>query len=489
MKRKQIVLMVSMILLVLAVGLFVVFKNSASIAAITGTCSEKDLNGLILVPLGGRIECEALKTVPIDHIDDTSTIKSDGSVHTPSGMTAKCGDNEVTPLCDKFIVACDTTDDDTASQHGVDIVMKTDNPQFSSQCGLNSNSYCDTGKDGGSNQKIIVAEDIELGSYSYKYFCKKWYLFVGDTFYPGNVYVSYVPYGLNMYEQDIKTTLSTTNCNINGLSTDIQNNICAAGSDPNANNQYTCKNDGMKITSGTIPYDNWINYISKWVVGPAEMNSVTYNNQKAYCGNRKIYSLETISLKSGCYQYPGTQIGSVTCCPGEVYGDTYCSDDFKWVSGGKACYSDLDCGSSNTDAICDVNTFKLTKYTCQTDATSTKKGYCKASSEKTVACCPPNYGCTNGVCDISTFTCTQPNVCNNNKVCEWEKGETAYNCPGDCAQCNSNDVCEAALGENATTCPSDCGEDYTFWIIVAVLAVIIIGLGYMIMKKNSGGGF
>jgi hypothetical protein len=77
----------------------------------------------------------------------------------------------------------------------------------------------------------------------------------------------------------------------------------------------------------------------------------------------------------------------------------------------------------------------------------------------------------NGVCDPgeTTATCPQdcppPPLCNENGLCEPALGETALNCPSDCAPqtCNGNGVCEPVLGENATNCPNDCAPQGCNW--------------------------
>lgn len=48
-------------------------------------------------------------------------------------------------------------------------------------------------------------------------------------------------------------------------------------------------------------------------------------------------------------------------------------------------------------------------------------------------------------------------ICNNNGICEPERGENFANCPGDCpATCNNNGICEPELGETHENCPDDC---------------------------------
>jgi len=72
--------------------------------------------------------------------------------------------------------------------------------------------------------------------------------------------------------------------------------------------------------------------------------------------------------------------------------------------------------------------------------------------------------CGDGICDQdyeNESNCPDDCGCNNNGICEPDRGETVDNCP-DCEPdpviCNDNEICEPELGETEDNC-GDCGCD------------------------------
>jgi len=64
------------------------------------------------------------------------------------------------------------------------------------------------------------------------------------------------------------------------------------------------------------------------------------------------------------------------------------------------------------------------------------------------------FGVTDQI-NISQQITGEAVVCDNDGICEPERGETESNCPSDCG-CNYNGICEPERLENYENCPSDC---------------------------------
>lgn len=74
-------------------------------------------------------------------------------------------------------------------------------------------------------------------------------------------------------------------------------------------------------------------------------------------------------------------------------------------------------------------------------------------------------------------------ICNENSLCEREKGETPQLCPIDC-HCG-NGICEKSFEEDYKNCPKDCISkpfDFSFIIYFLVICIIFI-LVFLFVRK------
>ena len=375
----------------------------------------------LAVPLMGRIECEPISSqtqlshpIPIN------------------GLTVTCGDNENTPNCDGGL-AVKCSGNRLRMQVGDDIGttkwLYTD---------LISDLYTQILSFFGRGEKIF----LQCGYYS---------LLFGDVFgqTTGDAKTIYTPYGLNIYEDGGKFLYNTQSCDITDLSLANRMNICKT-----VGPTGYCQQPNYYGT--TLPFNTWVNYVSKWVAGISELSLQTYNGQKVYCqGDGNIYSLGTIELTSGCYDFPLEVIAQVDCCPNQMTSNAYCGSDFTWhpitisecsaeitcpqgyscinnkcITQNQPCISDLDC-YGNGLSTCDYtnpNYDTLVKFKCINN-------FCQLVNEQSVDCCPPNYGCKSGYfCDPITNTCkvqVGPDLICGDKVCT-PPYEDYLSCPSDC---------------------------------------------------------
>lgn len=425
------------ILIALILALIISLTSCVELTTLPSGCQENKDDFGLLIPLGGRIECEQ-----IDPVATTVTEFQE------EGTIIICGDNENTKKCGEVEVSC--------SKDDLIIAVRFDpkyRPQFKDICPIGGIDLCklDFPEDTGLKNNFVRTEitSMEQGE-KIEILCAG-HLFGIQTgnYYSGRVRENYIAYGLNQYEQDRKIRLATESCNIIDLDQATKDSICKQSSKNNLNNQEVCEESGTFQTTGTIPFDDWTNYISKWVYAPAEMNLVTYKGKESYCSLGQIYDIGIIQLSKGCYKYPSNKVADVDCCPSESTHHMYCTDNFEWVEGGKPCYSDIDCQS---EPSCNPNTFTVSEERCVDNDESSKRGFCTKIDEKPVSCCPPSYGCTSGICSIEDgYKCTTKPICDYDGVCE--AGENLFNCREDCIE-------EEKIGK--TECETQCDEKYGF---------------------------
>lgn len=228
---------------------------------------------------------------------------------------------------------------------------------------------------------------------------------------------------------------------------------------------------GPKLSRTGGVGQKWINYVDDWVYGPAT-NIVTYNGQKAYCSNARVYSIVKLQMKDGnlvqidpTYSATlpsgaslnglGSILANVECCPNEPN----CGDDFKFddddddddgTGGGDQCFSDLQC--FNAGGPVPISGTQYVQYKCLA-------GACQKQGPFNVQC-TTNAQCANGeICDLSTL--------NYGKCIKQNQGPYC----GD-GVCQSN--------ENVNLCPADCefacptGQHlvtkttHTFWSLIGI---------------------
>lgn len=376
----------------------------------------------LAIPLMGRIECEPISgQVQLAHSIPIN------------GITVNCGDNENTPNCEGGL-AIKCSGDRLRFQLGSDI-------------GTTRWSYLDVI----TNQYTQLLSFFARGDNIFLQ-CGYFNILFGDIWEQttGEAITIYTPYGLNIYEDGGKFLYNVRSCDIADINLNNRQNICLK-----VGPTGYCQTPNTYGT--TLPFNTWVNYVSKWVAGISELSLNNYNGQQVYCqGDGNIYSLGTIELTSGCYNFPLEVIANVDCCPNQMTSNAYCGSDFTWhpiiisecsaeitcpqgytctnqrcVTINQQCISDLNC-YGNGLRTCDYtnpdyNT--LVQYKCI-------NGICQLTDEKTISCCPPNYGCDTGYfCDASSgYICKQqvgPELVCGDKVCT-PQYEDYLSCPTDC---------------------------------------------------------
>jgi hypothetical protein len=407
----------------------------------------------LALPIMGRIECEPI----------SSQTQLSHSIPI-SGTIISCGDNENTPSCDGGL-AVKCSGDRLRIQLNQDI--GTTNWVYMD---LTPNSYRQILSFFARGDQMF----LQCGYFNFL-FGDVW----GQT--GGDAKTIYTPYGLNIYEDGAKFLYNVQSCDIADLNLQTRQNICKV-----VGPTGYCEQPNYYGT--TLPFNTWINYVSKWVAGIPELSLHTYNGQQVYCqGDGNIYSLGEIQLESGCYNFPLEVIAQVDCCPSQQTANAYCGSDFIWhpiiteecnneqtcpqgyvctngrcVTQNQPCISDLEC-YGNGIPICDyTNPYydTMVQFKCINN-------FCQLVNEQSVTCCPPNYGCESGYfCDTQTYTCkvqVGPDLICGDKVC-------------------------TAPFEDYLSCPSDCTPPMLTASQTALLLSIFIGLiaGVLSLAKLSG---
>ena len=367
-----------------------VLKNIASFfqpAAMVDGCT-------LLKPEFGRIECEPLQHNPTYN-----------EVFGKPGLTMRCGDNEDTPSCDYYITYRKTSilapfrcSIEYVTSTGVRNTVNVDDGDYAFAATIPAGGYIKiTAKCFGSGEKSAGIKE------------------------------QYIPYGLNIYDSGLKLRYKTKGCNI--VSIPEYQKVCTSGD---------C---GVALAGGAnrINWDDWVNYLSDWdtYTFSESKKIVDYNGGQVFCqAGLGLYELGEFTTVDGCYKFPDKLIRYVDCCPGMKTTSMVCQD-FKWVPISQAepesteCMSSMDCPGQGT-FVPDYSTADtdIVKYAC-------KNGQCVVAERKTVECQPPAIGCGPGyVCDVKTYRCVKQEglleYCGNG-YCNRAMGETADNCPTDCA--------------------------------------------------------
>jgi len=157
-------------------------------------------------------------------------------------------------------------------------------------------------------------------------------------------------------------------------------------------------------TNRLCPHKTY-NFIESFIpLSPENYQFVNWNGEQAYCLNKKIFKINSITTTSGNYKIvdvsKNTPLSIVDCCPGEVEPNRKCKYDYTWgdledadcsefkpctgieftPSGSKTlvkygcfnnkcvpefkdveCTSDLDCLGNDKGNVCDTKTWECTK--------------------------------------------------------------------------------------------------------------------------------
>jgi len=398
-----ILLLIAGLILVYAGGFLVGKANLANILAsvVYSGCQEK-----IAMPMYSRFECSIDQTKPVTFSGRTYLTNTGSWLADPrSRGWIQCGDEENGPQCQvKFHPR-------TGCVGKTEVWYRRCSSRFPENCG----SWV-TGVQIPTDPTVIY-EDLPKG----------YFLEIearGCAGYSGDDFITewYFPYKLYLYSMGAKTEISA-DCSISGITrSDITTMIpivCLVGMEGcNVNDQITT----------TLQPGHWVNYISNWVYGPTDLN-VHYKDGKAYyCNGMEIYDIQQVTLTSGtCFQTLGSRIATVgttgwECCPGQIFADKKCTDDWKWVSTAQApqeCFSDVQCQLGSQYA----GGWSI-DYSDPTQTTIARgkciNGKCNYRYETQKVECTSSSQCKTGIC--SNFKCvagggTQPPI--ENVAANW----------------------------------------------------------------------
>jgi len=449
----------------------------------------------VLIPIYGRIECGAVSPVPTCHEDSTGDCWLE---YNENWNTFYCGNNENAKECSYYIQAHPSI---WSSLPGADARIQFSVNDGTIQCYDENNIANLKGllrTDEGYKLKTIntgskIKIKVELGG-----MCWVPDILTNNIDY--NVKESFVQYSIYSYISGAKSVYKAGSCKISDISYQDKLNICEGGSIIKDGNSQNCENTAY-TRQDELPFDQWINYVSNWVIGPGEMNIVDYNGQEAFCtldfsnlgtGKMSVYSIDTITLKSGeYYKFPASIIGTVDCCPGMSSVDGYCDNTFNWHEGSEnPCVSDLQCKGQGTYTCTGWNQQTASKYSCQS-------GFCKLVDTKDINCCPPYYNCPSGkVC--KNFKCEDgigPTIKCGDGICS-KPYEDAISCPQDCK--SPEDECKldceseySSLNPNRLFCKWGCDIKAFFskalpYIIGGAIGLVILFILLQFIKPKGG---
>lgn len=291
-----------------------------------------------------------------------------------------------------------------------------------------------------------------------------------------HVYRKYEQYGLVQSEKGLpETTIDSVSCNL-----------------PIFNREDLCIECPGQVSNpkSKLEPDETSAYFDDWLLSPTEAQLVKDGIISVFCNERKLYSIASVKLRSGCYAYPGSLIRNVNCCPGERFEGTppqYCNENFEWQSEDVGCCiagfgSDLECSGRGGWIYSAPNEIKQGRCI-----------NCNCIYNYQTVECSTNADCTTGFCDVNTWTCQggripcgdRDNDCFDD--CTYEKLE---GCDATCLtlgqSCNILQTCCPGLNCIDGTC-ADEGLQFN-WIniligafaVSAIILFLIFIIGFML---------
>ncbi len=366
-----------------------------------------------IIPIWGRIECGRLQDFPEEHITSFNE----------NGAIIKCGDNEYSPRCEQVYVQCSEDNSLVAvrfdSHDKIYGSVAESAPCKIGQTGSDTLCKLDVPVSTGSKNTWVPTELTTMyNGQRMQVYCAKPKLFglLGYNFYPGKIKETYYPYGLQYYLEGARIVTNYQDCTFGNL----ERGRIKMGTCPNQN---------------PLPFDNWCNFVTKWVIGPSFMNTEIYQGREVFCEGNSISEIDDLVMDNGDnYRIVGSHIKTVECCP-RLAG---CGSDFKWepVPEPDECITSKQC--ANGGVWTSHGGKEIAREVCE-------DGICTRET-KSVECSTNNDCPTNYICDKVNWKCIQqgPTTCGDG-VCDKEIGENYYTCPPDCGAPPTPGDCESCF--------------------------------------------
>ena len=223
-------------------------------------------------------------------------------------------------------------------------------------------------------------------------------------------------------------------------------------------------------------------YVAGYLSSAGPSFALSYNRQDAWCrptgSSAEIYAINEIKTNGGTYKVASADwsdyLGSEKCCPGQTQGDKVCNDKFVWGQvKGSECSAFNPCGSPNWVPSDEK---QIIKYSCE-------NGRCE--SETRIVECASDFDCkdTNEVCDLNSFECVQANI-----RIDGQEIITQVDSEAECIDKGGAWITQESedgsflnfigIGEPdiivTEFCEFESGFNWTLWVIVAVIVIIVI---------------
>jgi hypothetical protein len=262
--------------------------------------------------------------------------------------------------------------------------------------------------------------------------------------------------------------------------------------------------EGGSCTTGNLEKDEWCNFVSDWVYGPAYNVFVHDNYGEVYCTGAQLYEIVELETANGeikkidpSYSSQkedgdrirglGKFLANVECCPSQPN----CNDDFEWEQGDTDCFSDAQCANGG-------NYYYYAPKQVIREACNSEK--CVLQAPITVAC-GRDSDCGNGqVCqkvgDIDKWKCVlgtgedsdpdeDPDACAALSAKYPFMGYTFVETSTE--TCGWNPICHAGWMKPKVTTTSQCKALFLPYYIIGGIVLLVIIVVVLLLVPRKGG--